>query len=66
MSVSITIWCCQFVHTTCKHIKSSTIPWSVLCERGRSENFDGGTEQSSWKNVTKHKWVKLQHGQGFQ
>lgn len=52
--------------SVCKHIKSSTTPWSVLCERGRSENFDSGTEQSSWKNVTKQKLVKLQHDQGFQ
>ena len=35
--------------SVCKHIKPSTTPWSVLCERGISENFDGGTEQSSWK-----------------
>ena len=46
--------------SVCKHIKPNTTPWSVLCDRGKSENFDGGTEQSSWKNVMKHKWVSLQ------
>ena len=46
--------------SVCKHTKPSTTPWSVLCERGRSENFDSGTEQSSWKHVTKQKLVKLQ------
>lgn len=25
----------------------ATVPWSVLCERGKSENFDTAVEQSS-------------------
>lgn len=29
------------------YVVSASVPWSVLCERGKSENFDKAAEQSS-------------------